>query len=309
MNNSQATESPLFADDISAQMSRSIGNIPAEGVAEQLPVRPVIRIVGGRRWTAFEPKALWHHRDLFYFLVWRDVKVRYRQTALGVIWAILQPLLTMVVFTVLFGKLARVPSDGQPYSIFVYAGLLPWNFFNNAVTNSSNSLVTSVALITKVYFPRLVIPVAAVGAALVDFGVSGVILFLMARYYGIAASFRLLMLLPLTLLLTIFSMAVGMWLSALNVKYRDVRYALPFILNIWMYATPIIYPVSFIPVHWRWILILNPLGGIIQGFRSAIFSLPLHTGELLASSSIVLVALGYAVYTFQRMEKEFADII
>lgn len=273
------------------------------------PTKPVITIQGGKRWAGLGLADFWAHRDLFYFLIWRDVKVRYKQTLLGVAWAILQPLLTMLVFTVLFGNLAHVPSDGKPYPIFVYAGLLPWNFFANALDNSSNSLVGNASLITKVYFPRLVIPVAAVGAALVDFGIATAILFIMTAYYGVGLSFRLLMLIPLTFLLALFASAVGMRLSALNVKYRDIRYALPFLINIWMYATPVIYPVSFVPARWRWMLMLNPLGGIIQGFRSAIFGDPFRWNELLGSATIALTALSYSVYSFRQMEKEFADII
>jgi lipopolysaccharide transport system permease protein len=274
-----------------------------------LPAKPIVAIRGGRSWTGLELADLWAHRDLFYFLIWRDVKVRYKQTVLGVAWAILQPLLTMVVFTLLFGNLAHVPSDGKPYPIFVYAGLLPWNFFATAVDNSSNSLVGNSALITKVYFPRLVIPSAAVGSGLVDFGIASAILFIMCAYYRVGVSVSLLMLIPLTMLMALFAIAVGMRLSALNVKYRDIRYALPFLINIWMYATPVIYPVSFIPARWRWILILNPLGGIIQGFRSAIFNQPFHWNELAASFAMVAAVLMYSLYSFRRMEKDFADII
>lgn len=274
-----------------------------------MPAKPIVAIRGGRSWTGLELADLWAHRDLFYFLIWRDVKVRYKQTVLGVEWAILQPLLTMVVFTLLFGNLAHVPSDGKPYPIFVYAGLLPWNFFATAVDNSSNSLVGNSALITKVYFPRLVIPSAAVGSGLVDFGIASAILFIMCAYYRVGISVSLLMLIPLTMLMALFAIAVGMRLSALNVKYRDIRYALPFLINIWMYATPVIYPVSFIPAHWRWILILNPLGGIIQGFRSAIFNQPFHWNELVVSFAMVAAVLMYSLYSFRRMEKDFADII
>jgi lipopolysaccharide transport system permease protein len=281
----------------------------AESAAQELPAKPLLTIESGRRWAGLDLPDLWAHRDLFYFLLLRDVKVRYKQTALGVAWAVLQPLLTMVVFTAIFGRLAGVPSDGQPYPIFVFAGLLPWNFFNQAVTNSSNSLVGNAGLITKVYFPRLVIPVAAVGAGLVDFAIAAVILFGMALYYGVTFSASVLMLIPLALLTTLFATAVGMWMSALNVKYRDVRYALPFALQIWMYVTPIIYPVTFIPVRWRWLIGLNPLSGIIQGFRSAIFGRPFDWLAIGVSTAITLGVLMCAVVEFRRMEREFADII
>jgi lipopolysaccharide transport system permease protein len=286
-----------------------LAQVAAESAAQDLPAKPILTIESGRRWAGLELPDLWAHRDLFYFLLLRDVKVRYKQTALGVAWAVLQPLLTMVVFTAIFGRLAGVPSDGQPYPIFVFAGLLPWNFFNQAVTNSSNSLVGNAGLITKVYFPRLVIPAAAVGAGLVDFAIAAVILFGMALYYGVTFSASVLMLIPLALLTTLFATAVGMWMSALNVKYRDVRYALPFALQIWMYVTPIIYPVTFIPVRWRWLIGLNPLSGIIQGFRSAIFGRPFDWFAIGVSTAITLGVLMCAVFEFRRMEREFADII
>jgi lipopolysaccharide transport system permease protein len=281
----------------------------AGALAIELPAEPFLIIESARGWPSLGLRDLWAHRDLFFFLVWRDVKVRYKQTALGVAWAVLQPLLTMVIFTVIFGRLAGVPSDGEPYPIFVFAGLLPWNFFNQAVTTSSNSLLGNATLITKVYFPRLVIPGAAVGAGLVDFAISAVIMFLMAFYYGVAFGAGILMLVPLTLLTTLFAAGVGMWMSALNVKYRDVRYALPFLLQIWMYVTPIIYPVTFIPARWRWLIALNPLSGIIQGFRSAIFGRPFDWNGIAVSTALTLGILIYAAFTFRRMEREFADII
>jgi lipopolysaccharide transport system permease protein len=275
----------------------------------ELPKKPVVVIERKRSWTHLNFGELWAHRDLFYFLIWRDVKVRYKQTVLGVIWAILQPLLTMMIFTFLFGNLARMPSDGMPYPIFVYAGLLPWNFFAAAVDNSSNSLVGNSALITKVYFPRLVIPSAAVGAALVDFGIAFMILLLMGAHYKMGLSISMLMLIPLIVLMTLFAVGIGIQMSALNVKYRDVRHALPFLINVWMFATPVIYPVSFIPGRWRWILVLNPLGGIIEGFRSAIFNRPFLWPHLVVSVVIVVCVLLYSLYSFRRMEKSFADII
>ncbi len=278
------------------------------GAVEVRPT-PVLVIRSGRKWMGFELPDLWAHRDLFYFLAWRDVKVRYQQTVLGVAWAVLQPLLTMVIFTVLFGRLAHVPSDGEPYAIFSYAGLLPWNFFNTAVGNSSNSLVGNANLITKVYFPRLVIPGAAVGAALVDFLIAAVILFLMMMGYGVAFTPRLLMFPVLTILTTVVALGVGMWMSALNVKFRDVRYALPFALQVCMFVTPIIYPVSFLPAGWRWLLQLNPLTGIIEGFRDAIFGRPFDWPALALAAVVSAGLLIYAAYVFRRMELEFADII
>jgi len=271
--------------------------------------QPLLTIEGGRKWIGFELYDLWAHRDLFYILAMRDVRVRYKQTMLGALWAILQPFLTMIVFTILFGKLARVPSDGEPYAIFSYAALVPWNFFNSALTSSSNSLVGSANLITKVYFPRLIIPGAAVGAVLVDFIIASGILFVMMACYGVSCSLNLIMFLPLALLTTLIALATGMWLSALNVKYRDVRYAVPFVLQIWMFLTPVIYPVTFIPQHWRWALALNPLTAVIEGFRNAIFGRPFHWMELAISTSIGFSMLIYAAYAFRRMEREFADVI
>jgi len=284
-------------------------NLLGDAKATELPANPILTIESARRWIGLDLGDLWAHRDLFYFLVLRDVKVRYKQTALGVAWAILQPLLTMVVFTAIFGRLAGVPSDGEPYPIFVFAGLLPWNFFNQAVTNSSNSLVGNATLITKVYFPRLVIPGAAVGAGLVDFMIAMGILFVMVFHYGPHFGLGVLMLIPLAFLTTLFATGVGMWMSALNVKYRDVRYALPFVLQIWMYVTPIIYPVTFIPGRWRWLIALNPLSGIIQGFRSAIFGRSFDWGAIAISSAVTVSVLVCAAFEFRRMEREFADII
>jgi len=273
------------------------------------PPKPLIAIEAGRGWAGLDLRDLWLHRDLFFFLVWRDVKVRYKQTVLGAAWAIIQPLLTMVVFTLFFGRLAKVPSDGIPYPIFAYAGLLPWTFFSNAITASSNSLVGNASLITKVYFPRMVIPAAAVGAGLVDLAIAALILVAMMAYYGFGLGWSALMLIPLVLLTALLALGVGMWMSGLNVKYRDVRYALPFCVQLWMYATPIIYPISFIPERWRWILVLNPLTGIIDGFRSALFGQAFHWSEFVVSTILTLLFLVYAAYSFKRMERDFADVI
>jgi lipopolysaccharide transport system permease protein len=241
--------------------------------------------------------------------MWRDVKVRYKQTLLGASWAILQPLLTMLLFTVIFGRLAKVPSDGIPYPIFAYAGLLPWTFFANAVTISSNSMVSNAPIITKVYFPRMMIPAAAIGAGLVDFAIAGVILVVMMIWYGFGLSIAALMLVPMVALTVILALAVGTWTSGLNVKYRDVRYALPFFIQLWMYASPVIYPTNFVPAQWRWLLVLNPLTGIIEGYRSALFSRPFAWQHLAVSAAISIALLIYGTYSFKQMEREFADII
>jgi lipopolysaccharide transport system permease protein len=281
----------------------------AEAFGHELPSEPVLTIESRRSWADFELRDLWEHRELFYFLAWRDVKVRYKQTALGVAWAILQPLLTMVVFTFLFGRLARVPSEGQPYAIFSYAGLLPWNFFTSAITNSSNSLIISTNLITKVYFPRLLVPTAAVGAALVDIAIASLMLFVIMPIFGVGFHPSLILFIPLVALTALTAAAVGIWSSALNVKYRDVRYALPFAIQILMFLTPVIYPVSFVPPRWRWVLRLNPLSGIIEGFRDAIFGRPFNWSGLLISTVITFALLAVAVSVFRHMEQEFADVI
>jgi lipopolysaccharide transport system permease protein len=274
-----------------------------------LPDDPLFSITAQRGWVDLNLRELWAYRELLYFLTWRDIKVRYKQTVLGVAWAILQPVVSMVIFTLFFGKLAHMPSDGIPYPIFAYAGLLPWTFVSNAVSGAGDSLVGSASLVTKVYFPRLVIPCAAVCAALVDFAIAAVILFAMMIWYGVTFNWQMLMLAPLAATAALLAEAVGMWMSALNVKYRDVRYALPFLMQVWMFATPIIYPASIVPERWRWLLNLNPLTGVIEGFRSALFGRAFHWGDIAAAAAITLTALVYSAYVFRRMEREFADIV
>ncbi|HYM00622.1 MAG TPA: ABC transporter permease [Blastocatellia bacterium] len=274
-----------------------------------LPEKPVVSIRPAGKWAAINLSDLWAYRELLYFLTWRDVKVRYKQTLLGAAWAIMQPLLTMVIFTLFFGRLAGMPSDGIPYPLFAYAGLLPWTFFSNAITNSGNSLVGSANLITKVYFPRMIIPGAAVAAGLVDFAVAFGILVLLMLYYHVSVSWHLVVLPGLVALTAVLALGVGMWMSALNVKYRDIRYALPFIVQLWMFASPIIYPASLVPMKWRWVLAVNPLTGIIDGYRSALFGLPFKTASLFCAGSVTLVWFIYSAYTFRRMEKSFADIV
>jgi lipopolysaccharide transport system permease protein len=281
----------------------------ASSASPSLPEPPLVTIAPGRKWVAINFRDLWASRELLYFLTWRDVKVRYKQTILGAAWAIIQPLFTMLIFTLFFGRLAGIPSDHIPYPIFAYAGLLPWTFFSNAVINSGNSLVGSSNLITKVYFPRMIIPGAAVAAGLVDFAVAFVILIGLMAHYGVALTWSMAMFPVLIVLTMLLALSVGLWLSALNVKYRDVRYALPFLIQLWMFATPIIYPSSLAPVKWRWVLALNPLTGIIEGYRASLFSREFNWTALSLSTVLILGQLVSSVYAFRRMEKSFADTI
>lgn len=253
---------------------------------------------------------VWQYHELIYFLVWRDLKVRYKQTALGVIWAVLQPFLTMAVFTIFFGNLAKVPSDGVPYPIFSFTALLPWQLFANALTNSSNSLVNNSNLITKVYFPRLILPLSSITAGLVDFCVAFLILIGMMIYYDITPSFAIITL-PLFILLAVATtFAVSLWLSALNVQYRDVRYTIPFLTQFWLFLTPIAYPSSLVPEKWRFIYGLNPMAGVVEGFRWALLGKSNQNWyQIIASVTIVLVLLVAGLIYFRYMEKTFADVV
>lgn len=255
-------------------------------------------------------RELWEYRELLYFLTWRDIKVRYKQTVLGAAWAIIQPFFLMVVFTLFFGRLARVPSDGIPYPVFVYCALLPWQLFAHSLTESSNSLVANERLITKVYFPRLVIPISAVLGGLIDFSIAFVILLLMMVYYGIRPSWAIVTLPAFVLLAVVTALGVGLWLSALNVKYRDVRYTINFVIQFWLLATPVAYPSSLIPLRWRALYGLNPMAGVVEGFRWALLGKSEGPGALLAVSIVVviLILIG-GLYYFRRMEAEFADVI
>jgi lipopolysaccharide transport system permease protein len=274
-----------------------------------LPDKPLIVIEPRRGSLALNLNDLWQYRDLLYILTLRDIKVRYKQTYLGILWAVIQPLFMMIIFTAFFGRLAGIPSDGIPYPLFVYAGLLPWIFFSNALNSSGNSLVGNSSLITKVYFPRMIIPISAVASGLIDVLISFGLLLLLMLYYGIGFSPNIMMLPILTLLTALLATAIGMWMSALNVKYRDIRYALPFLIQLWMFATPIIYPSSLIPDKWRWLFIINPLTGLIEGYRSAIFGTPFDFVGLGVSIFIIFAALIYSAYTFRQMERGFADIV
>lgn len=270
----------------------------------------VIRIERSRGWVALQLKELWAYRELLYFLVWRDVKVRYKQTALGVSWAIIQPVFTMVVFSLFFGRLAKMPSDGIPYPLFSYAALVPWTFFSHGLTLASNSLVGSANLIKKVYFPRLAIPIASVTSGAIDFVIAFIVLLGMMIYYGIVPTLNVIWL-PLLLLITfITSLGVSLWLSALNVQFRDVRYMIPFLTQLWLFATPIAYPSSLLSEPWRTLYSLNPMVGVVEGFRWALLGTDTAPGPILIVSSLAALALlvGGAFY-FRRLEKNFADVV
>lgn len=256
-------------------------------------------------------RDLWAYRELLYFLTWRDVKVRYKQTLLGVAWAVLQPVLTMLISTLIFGRLGgfSARTGGIPYPIFAYAGLLPWTFFSNAITTSGNSLVGSANLITKVYFPRMIIPGAAVAAGLVDFFIALVLLIGLMFYYRVGLTWNVLLFPALVFLTALLATGVGMWLSALNVKYRDIRFALPFIVQLWMFLSPVFYPSNVMPPKFRWLFALNPLTGIIDAYRSSLFGQAIDWTALGISTLITFILLVYAAYSFRRMEKTFADIV
>lgn len=284
--------------------------LPPPGTLATAGTMPVtlIRPVSG--WVSLNLRDLWQYGELLYFLVWRDVKVRYKQTVVGAAWAVLQPLLAMVVFSIFFGGLAKMPSDGVPYPIFAFAALLPWQFFSNALAQSSNSLVANQQLVKKVYFPRLVIPVSAALAGLVDFGIAFIILLGMMLCYGITPSWAILALPGLLLLTVATALAVGLWLSALNVRYRDVRVTVPFLIQLWLFATPVVYPSSMIPEPWRIVYALNPMVGVVEGFRWALLGTPGATALPMAVSIVTVVALliGGLIY-FRRMEQTFADVV
>jgi lipopolysaccharide transport system permease protein len=289
----------------------AVPGVPSAGRSIQVPDRaPTVSIRPSKGWISLNLRDLWEYRELLYFLTWRDIKVRYKQTVLGATWAVLQPFLTMVVFSVFFGKLAKVPSDNIPYPIFNYAALVPWQFFANGLTNSSNSLVASANLIKKVYFPRLVVPISAVLAGVVDFVLAFVVLLAMMWYYGIGPTGAVIWLPLLLLLALVTSLGVGLWLTAMNVQFRDVRYAVPFVVNAWMFATPIAYPSSLLNEPWRTLYGINPMAGVVEGFRWALLGTETAPGPIVLVSAAAAVALLVSgLFYFRRMEKTFADVI
>jgi lipopolysaccharide transport system permease protein len=290
--------------------------ITPEGASRSIEVRvqestiPVTVIESSRGWVSLKLAELWEYRELLYFLTWREIKVRYKQTALGATWAIIQPLFTMIVFSIFFGRLAKMPSDGIPYPLFSLTGLIPWTFFAGGLGMSSNSLVASANLISKVYFPRLAIPLSSVLSGVVDFAISFILLIGMMAFYHQAPSLRCVFLPLFFLLAFVTALGVGLWLSALNVEYRDVRYTVPFLTQFWMFATPIAYPASLLHGVWRTVYGLNPMVGVVEGFRWALLGTNNAPGPMIVVSSLasILILVGGAFY-FRRMEKTFADLV
>ncbi len=271
---------------------------------------PTSVIAPSRGWVPIRVGELWEYRELLYFLIWRDVKVRYKQTVLGAAWAIIQPVCTMLVFSLFFGRLARIPSDGVPYPVFAYAALVPWMFFATGLNQSADSLVGSANLIKKVYFPRLVVPLASVTSGIIDFGLSFAVLLGLMAWYGIAPTLNVLWLPLLAVLALVTALGVGLWLSALNVEFRDVRYTVPFLVQFWLFATPIAYPSSLLPEQWRPVYGLNPMVGVVEGFRWALLGTETRPGPMvLASAVAALVVLVSGAFYFRRMERTFADVV
>jgi lipopolysaccharide transport system permease protein len=288
---------------MSQTIEHILDNEPAEKIA-------VLRIEPSRGWVSLKLREVWQYRELLYFLIWRDIKVRYKQTALGAAWAIIQPLMTMAVFSLFFGRLAKVPSDNIPYPIFSFAALVPWTFFANGLTQSSNSLVSSANLIKKVYFPRLAVPIATVLSGGVDFLLSFLVLVAMIFFYGMVPTMNIIWLPVFLLLALVTSLGVSLWLTTLNVQYRDVRYIVPFLVQFWMFATPIAYPSSLLSEPWRTLYAINPMVGVVEGFRWALLGAGNAPGPMIVASSLaaIIIMIGGAFY-FRRMEKSFADLV
>ena len=270
---------------------------------------PTIVIRPPRKWVPVDFKELWEYREFLYFFTWRDVKLRYKQTGLGIAWAIIQPLFLMIVFSLFFGGLAQIPSDGVPYPLFSLAALLPWTLFAEGMTRSTISMVSNANIMTKVYFPRLIMPVASIMSPLVDFCVAFGILIIMMAYYGFVPTLNVIFLPLLVVFAMMTSLAVGLWLSALNVKYRDFQYTVPFLIQIWMFASPVVYPASMVPEQFRFLYALNPMTGVIEGFRWALLGTNPPTTMIFISLGVVIALLVSGVFYFRRMEQYFADIV
>ncbi len=284
------------------------GEVVVTDFASSAPELTVIEASSG--WRLIDWRELWRYRDLFYFLVWRNVKVRYAQSILGIGWAVIRPVFSMIVFSIVFGRLAKVASDGVPYAIFSYAALVPWTYFSSALTGASGSLVGASGMISKVYFPRLIIPLTTVLSNLVDFAIALLILFGLMIWFGMRPTIWALLLPLLVLLMMLTATGLGMWLTALAIQYRDVKYGLSFAVQLLMYAAPVVYPASSIPQQYRLLYGLNPMAGVIEGFRSALLGTNPMPWDLLLPGTIVaiIVFIGGALY-FRRMERIFADVV
>lgn len=307
-NSARASEPAEASAPPPALTARSLTSPPRPASAT-LPDSPLVVIEPSKSWGSLNLREIWVSRELLYYLTLRDVKVRYKQTFFGVAWIVMQPLLTTIIFTIFLGMLARVPSNGVAYPLFVFVGLLPWTFFSSAVTTSGNSLVSNTALVTKVYFPRAIVPLASIGARLADFVVTFIILIPLMIYYRAPLTWHLLMLPLLFLLLTLLALGCGMLVSALNVKYRDVVVALPVVIQLWMYVSPVLYPSSLVPPAWRWAYSLNPLAGIIDGFRASLLGMPFDWFSLGVATAATLILLPLSARLFKNVERSFADII
>lgn len=271
---------------------------------------PYIRIQPSKGWVALQLRDLWEYRELLFFLSWRDVKVRYKQTVLGASWAIIQPFFSMVIFSIIFGRVAQIPSDGIPYPIFSFAALVPWTFFSNGLNKSTESLVSGGGMVKKIYFPRLVMPISSVSSGLVDFSLAFLVLLGMMFYFGIYPTINIIWLPLLLLLGYITALGVGMWLTAMNVQFRDIRYVVPFLVQAWMYASPIVYPSSMFDQPWRTVYAINPMVGVIEGFRWALLGVETRPGPIIIVSALVSLAiLVSGAFYFRRMEKSFADVV
>jgi lipopolysaccharide transport system permease protein len=290
---------------------KTASNVPPElhHQTTSLPDQPVVTVAPTRLWVALDLRDFWVYRELLYFLTWRDLKVRYKQTLIGITWVVLQPLLMTLVFTVFLGMFARVPSDGPPYPLFAYSGLLLWLFFSSTIGGTSNSLVGSANLITKIYFPRLIIPTAATAARLVDLVIGFIILIGLMIYYHSPIHRTIVMLPVIIAMISLLALAIGMWTSALNVKYRDVGVVMPVLIQLWMFASPIVYPSTLVPAKYRWLYNLNPLAAILEGFRACLFGRQFDWPALSLTAAVILALLAYSAYEFRRMEKSFADMV
>lgn len=302
---SKSTDSNLPQHTSSGKVSSNsdVSSVP------DLPSQRRTLIKSQEKGVQLDLGELWRSRELLYFLTLRDIKVRYKQTLMGVGWVLIQPLLTVLIFTLVFNRFVRLETGSLPYPLFAFSGLLLWLFFATAVTNSTHSLVSNANLITKVYFPRMFLPAASVGAGLVDLSVAFALLIVMCFYYGVGLTLNALLLPFFIFLMALLALGVGLISAAVTVKYRDLRHALPFVIQLWMFASPVIYPASIVPEKWKWMVLLNPVAGIIEGFRASLTGSPLNWMHVSISAAITLMVLVCSLYVFRRFEHTFADVV